>query len=46
MARWLELKDRLSILEIGTKTRRAFHDNRSLGTSHLLLKTPEPMVNP
>jgi len=46
MARWLELKDRLSILEIGTKTRRALHDNRSLGTSHLLLKTPEPMVNP
>jgi len=46
MARWPELEDRLSISEIGTKTRRTLHDNRSLGTSHLPFKTPEPMANP
>jgi len=45
MARQPELEDRLSILKIGTKMRRTLYDNRSLGTSHLLLKTPEPMVN-
>jgi len=46
VAKWLELEDRLSILEIDTKTRRILHDNRSLGTSHLLLKTSKPMMNP
>ena len=45
MARWPELEDRLSIPEAGTKTRRTLHDNGSLETSHLLLKTPEPMAN-
>jgi len=46
MARWLELEDRLSILKIGTKIKRTLHNNRSLGTSHLPLKTSEPMANP
>jgi len=46
VARWPELEDRLSISEIGTKIRKILHDNRSLETSHLSLKTPEPMVNP
>ena len=46
MARRLELEDRLLILEIGTKTRRTLHYNRSLGTNHLPSKTPEPMANP
>jgi len=46
VARWPELEDRLSILEIGTKMRRTLHNKRSLGTSHLTLKTPEPMANP
>ena len=45
MAGQPELEDMLSFPETGTKTRRTLHDNRSLGTSHLLLKTPEPMVN-
>ena len=45
MARWPELENRLSIPEAGTKMRRTLHDNRSLGTSHLPLKTPKPMVN-
>jgi len=40
-----ELEDRLSIPEIGTKTRRTLHDNRGLGTSHLSLETAEPMAN-
>jgi len=46
MARWPELEDRLSISEIGTKTRRTLHDNGSLGTNHLSFKTTEPMANP
>jgi len=45
MARQLELEDRLSILEASAKMRRTLHNNRSLGTSHLSLKTPEPMAN-
>ena len=45
IAGWPELEDRISILEAETKTRRTLHDNRSLGTSHLSLKTPEPMAN-
>jgi len=45
MAGQPELEDRLSIPEIGTKTRRTLHDNRGLETSHLLLETAEPMAN-
>ena len=45
MARQLELEDRLSIPETSTKMRRTLHNNGSLGTSHLPLKTLKPMVN-
>jgi len=46
MAGQPEVEDMLSISETDTKMGRTLHDNRSLGTSHLPLKTPEPMVNP
>ena len=46
MAGQLELEDRLPIPETDTKTRRTLWNNRSLGASHLSLKTPKPMANP
>jgi len=45
MVRQPELEDRLLISEIGTKMRSTLHNNRSLGTNHLPLKTPEPIAN-